>query len=820
MSESSRREFIGAATTWGLGLSTAAVTAASSLSSDGVSNSAAAGEMQSGDAVQLNHPGAVEQLDSALYQRAETLLNINRSKLVAGGQVKPRWIDQGARFWYSAARPEGQEFILAEPARHSRKPAFDHGRLAAALQSASGTPVNAAALPFAAIEIKNDAVEFFALGSYWRCSLTSYRCEQVRDHVFANPLEVKSPDGKWVVFRRGYDLWIRSVASGQERALTSDGAEDYAYGAQPDTFSYKVLIRKFGLPYLPPLVSWSPDSKRMLTHRTDQRGVRLTHLVEAAPADGGVPVLHTSRYPLPGDEVIPRAEMVVFDIEAQTTVAAKGPAMLLLAMSPLMDKRLWWSADGSAVFYYEQSRDYKTLRLRHLDPRTGEVRTVIEESAEPRMDSTQFFYQEPIGRVLSNHREALWYSQRDGWGHLYLYDLKSGRLLGQVTSGRWAVQSVLHVDEQKRVVYFIAAGLVEKDVYRRQVCRVGLDGKGFTRLSNDDLDHIVTMPESAAYYIDSASAVETPPVISVRGWDGRQLVELERADVSRLLATGWTMPERFCVKAADGVTDIYGVLYRPHGFDPKKRYPIIDDCYPGPQVTRCNPCFGEQVPVLRDTESLAALGFAVITVDGRGTPGRDKAFHDLSYGHLDKAGHLEDHIAALRQLAQTRPWLDLDRVGMFGHSGGGFATARALLAYPDFFKVGVSLSGSHDVRETQSSWGEIYLGSPKDNADSYLRASNVEIADRLQGKLLLIHGEMDDTDHPQQTLRLANRLIAANKDFDLLIVPGAEHLLVGYHSYITRRTWDFFVRHLLNAQPPEGYQLTPVPLPSPEAMFG
>lgn len=759
----------------------------------------------------------IPQLSSQLYERAEKLITLNRSKLVAGGKVKPQWIDKGSRFWYRRDAPQGHELILVEPSKKLRKPAFDHQRLASALQAAAGSKVDAAALPFGAIELAQNAVEFDAFGAHWRCSLDSYECSKVENHVYPNPLEVKSPDGKWAIARRGFDLTIRHIATGEERALTSDGVAERSYASPPDCLTFGVLLRQFGLPHFPPILAWSPDSRRVITHSTDQRDVRSQYLLEAVPPGGGVPVLHTYRYAIPGDEVMPRAELITFDVEAGTATPAKEDPLLMPVVSPIMYGRVWWSSDGSAVYYLKQPRDQKTLQLQRLDPVTGEVRTLVEEHAEPWAEPGQYTGAKPIVQVLSNAREVLWYSQRDGWGHLYLYDTQSGELRRQVTSGQWGVREILHVDERQRVVYFIASGLIAADPYRRQVCRVGLDGTGFARLSKDDLDHIVTVPENAAYYIDSASAVDTPPVISVRDWDGNLMVELERADISRLLETGWTLPERFRAKAADGETDIYGVIYRPHDFDPAKRYPVIDHPYPGPQVNRVHPCFGEGIP-LYNPESLAALGFVVIAVDGRGTPGRSKSFHHIAYGNYDKAGFLEDHVAAFRQLAQTRPWMDLDRVGVFGASGGGYASMRAMCAHPDFYKVCVSLCGNHDQQRYQLSWGETYLGPPGNN-DQYLKSSNVEIADRLEGKLLLIHGEMDDNVHPHQTLRLVDKLIANNKDFDLLIVPGAEHLFIGYLPYITRRKWDFFVRHLLGAEPPTGYRLADV-RPSFDALFG
>ena len=308
------------------------------------------------------------------------------------------------------------------------------------------------------------------------------------------------------------------------------------------------------------------------------------------------------------------------------------------------------------------------------------------------------------------------------------------------------------------------------------------------------------------YFIDSASTVDTPPVTTVRDWSGRVLVELERADITKLAATGWTPPERFCVKAADGVTDIYGVLYRPRGFDPAQRYPVVDSLYPGPQVDRVAPCFDPGGMGL-DAEPIAALGFVVVAVDGRGTPGRSKSFHDASYGHLADAGCLADHVAALRQLARTRPWMDLDRVAAFGHSGGGFATVRAMLDFPEVYKAGVALSGPHDARYFNLGFVETYDGA--DNPEAWARASNVDLADRLAGKLLLIHGEMDDQVHPDHTLRLADRLIAADKDFELLIVPAAEHTFIDCLAYVRKRCWDFLVRELMGTQPP-AYRPAPI----------
>ena len=688
---------------------------------------------------------SLTQLPSSAYENAEKMLMANRSKLMSGDKVQPRWIDEGDRFWYQS----GDKFLLVDPSNGTK-------------EQIDG-PVG----------------------------------DQSGDF-----LEIVSPNGKYAVYRVGHDLWVRD--GDDTRALTTDGTPDYGYGYGPDCMDYSVLLGKVGIPHLPPAVLWSPDSTKILTHRTDQRQVRLTQVADPLPAGGGDPETRDQRYAYCGDEHLPTGELIVFDIETGETTPVHAEPVLMSLFSPLFVGWAWWTPDSSTIYYLSQPRDQRTLRLHRLDPATGEVTTVITETGPTRVEPTQFMATPPMVATLECG-EILWYSQRDDWGHLYRYDA-TGRLLGQITTGEWAVRQILHVDETAGVVYFHASGLIDADPYRRTVCRTGLDGTGFARITDDEYDHAVTVSPNGRYFIDSASTTDTPPVITARDWTGRVLVELERADISGLLATGWTAPERFRVKVADGETDIYGLLYQPHDFDPAQRYPVVATPYPGPQTNRITPAFDPEFHGYT-AEALAALGFAVFAVDGRGTPGRSKSFHDYSYARIEDAG-LADHVAALRQLAETRPWLDLDRVGVTGMSAGGYASMRALLDHPDVFKAGVSACGTHEPRLYHAGCIEAYAGT---DPDTWARASNVDIADRLAGKLLLIHGGSDDNVHADHTLRLAERLIAADKDFDLLIVPGAEHLFLGYDNVITRRQWDFLVRHLMGVQPPE-YRLTPMPI--------
>ncbi|WP_020661165.1 S9 family peptidase [Amycolatopsis benzoatilytica] len=754
---------------------------------------------------------SVEELPAEVYARAERLLLHHRPRLALRAKVRPRWIGETDAFWYRVETERGGEFVLVDVAARTRRPAFDHERLAAALAAASAQPVEPYALPFRGIEFVDGAVAFDAFGAHWTCRLDTYTCAQDTDHRSPSPLELASPDKKWVAFRRAHDVWVRSAETGEEFALTADGTPDRSYAASPDSASNRHLLGKLGLSEPPPALAWSPDSTRLLTHRLDQSDVTWMHLVEAAPPDGSRPRLHAYRYAVPG-ETLPRGEWFVLDIATRTTTRAGAEPFLLPYLSPIALGKAWWARDGKTVYYLDQPRDLRTLRLHALDAATGEVRTMLEEHGDTRVEAAQSILQKPIVHVLAGGREVLWYSQRDGWGHLYRYE--DGVLVEQLTKGSFAVQEIVHVDESERVAHLVVSGLVAADPYRRSLVKVELDGGALTRLADDDLDHALTTPDHGRWFVDSASTVDTPPVTTVRGRDGAVLVELEQADIGPLLAAGWTPPERIRTIAADGVTPVYGLLYKPCGFDETQRYPVLDHPYPGPQRHRVQPCF-EQGFYGVEAEAAAGLGFAVLAIDGRGTPGRDKAFHDYSYGNLATAGALDDHVAALRQLAETRPWLDLDRVGIFGLSGGGFTTVRAMGLFPEFYKVGVAEAGNHDNRCYHAMWGESYEG-PLD-PEIYARTANVGLAGRIDGKLLLIHGEMDDNVTPHLTMRLVDALIEANKDFDLLIVPGVEHTFFGRNSYVTRRRWDHLVRHLMGRRPPAGYQLADIPI-TPELL--
>jgi dipeptidyl aminopeptidase/acylaminoacyl peptidase len=412
-------------------------------------------------------------------------------------------------------------------------------------------------------------------------------------------------------------------------------------------------------------------------------------------------------------------------------------------------------------------------------------------------------------RVLPASNEVIWFSQRDDWGHLYLYDLTTGALKRRITSGEGNVDQIRRIDERTRTIYFVGNGKERgRDPYFRHFYRIRMDGTGQTLLTPEDADHDITLSPSGQYFIDIYSRPDVPQVSVARDLDGKKLVTLETADISRLRAIGWKPPMPITVKARDGKTDLYGLLYAPTNLDPKKKYPIINNLYPGPQTGSVGTrSFG---PARGDAQALAELGFVVVQIDGMGTPWRSKTFQDAYFGKMGD-NTLPDQVAGMKELARRFPWIDIDRAGIYGHSGGGFAAAGAMFRYPDFFKVGVSQAGNHDNRVYEDDWGERYQGllvRTPDGSDNYAAEANQLLVKNLKGKLLLAHGTLDDNVPPNNTLLVVDALIAANKDFDLILFPNRRHGF-GSEAYMVRRRWDYFVKNLLGVEPPKEYEIKP-----------
>lgn len=756
------------------------------------------------------------QVTAAEYDRAVAMLGPSLNGLVIGGDVNPNWLPDG-RFWYRSQTAAGFEFRLVSPAQRRMAPAFDHARLASALGQASGTAATATNLPFQSIEFsaRMDSVSVNVGQRRFRCDVRGNACVAAGAATGggggrgfgrggrggggggrgnAGPTFSVSPDGTTAAFLRDWNIWLRDVATGRERALTTDGVENFGYAT--DNAGWRTGDR--------PMLLWSPDSRKIATQQQDERHVGDMHLVSTAV---GHPELRSWKYPLPGDSVVAMIHRVIIDVGTGKIVRLQMPPDFHRATlgDDISMSDLNWSPDASELAFVSTSRDHKEAVLKLANAATGAVRTVFSEKVETQFESRTGW------RVLWGTREVLWYSQRDDWGQLYLYDLDTGQLKNKVTDGEGPVTQIERIDEKTRTLWYGANGREPgQDPYFRHYYRIGLDGKNVVSLTPDDGTHTINLSPDGKYLVDTYSRPDMAPVAALRDAGGRLVMPLETADISRLVATGWKPPLRITVKAEDGKTDLYGLLFRPTNFDSTKTYPIINNAYPGPQTGSTG---SRAFTAARgDRQALAELGFIVVTIDGRGTPDRSKSFHDAYYGAMGRDNTIPDQVAGMKDLARRYSWIDIDKAAMWGHSGGGFITADAMFRYPDFFKVGIAESGNHDQRNYEDDWGERYQGlltRNPDGTDSYTVEANQELAKNLKGKLLLAHGTMDNNVPPTNTELVVDALIKANKDFDLLMIPNAAHGYGAAGNYMMRRRWDYFVRWLLDKEPPKNYEIRP-----------
>ncbi|MCX6135097.1 MAG: DPP IV N-terminal domain-containing protein [Ignavibacteriales bacterium] len=680
------------------------------------------------------------------YARAEKFLAPGVSPLVVGGTVAAKWLE-GDRFWYRRTTDSGAVYVVIDPAKRVRVPYVPTARDTSAPDRPRGR------------------------------------------RGFMNTA-VLSPDGKREAFIRDWNLWVRDVATKQEKQLTTDGVKDFGYAT--DNAGWTGSDRA--------ILLWSPDSKKIATQQQDERNVGDMYLVETTV---GHPKLRAWKYPLPGDSVVAMIHRVIIDVDAPRTVRLQMPPDFHRATlsDDISMNDYKWSPDASRLALASTSRDHKQTVIRVADATTGAVRTVFEETVATQFESTSGW------EVLWSSNEVIWYSQRDNWGQLYLYDLATGKLKNQITTGPGMVVQIVKVDEKSRSLFFGAYGREKgRDPYFLHYYRIGLDGKKLVLLTPEDAHHSIQLSPSGSYLIDTYSRPDVPPVVEVRHANGKLVMPIERADISKLIASGWKPPIPITMKGRDGKTDIYGLMFRPTNFDSTKKYPIINHAYPGPQGASTG---SRAFAVARgDHQALAELGFIVVTIDGMGNPDRSKSFHDTYYGAMGRDNTLPDQVGGMKELAQRYSWIDIDRAAMYGHSGGGFITADAMFRYPDFFKVGISESGNHDQRVYEDDWGERYQGllvRDADAKDNYDVEANQNFAKNLKGHLMLAHGLMDNNVPPYNTLLVVEALIRANKDFDLVVFPSQAHGYGNQSNYMMRKRWDYFVKWLLNSEPPKEF---------------
>jgi dipeptidyl aminopeptidase/acylaminoacyl peptidase len=727
------------------------------------------------------------------YERASALRDkVEGLALNIMGRVT--WIDMTSRFWYRKTVQGGSEFEIVDAASLTKKPAFDHAKLAASLSAAAGEKYTGLKLPFMTINFVDNekAIEFDVGDSRWKCDLSDYSCKKTgpagRRGRFGGggglgqggpPAEAasketkSSPDGKWEAFIKNYNVFVRSKDKKEESALSLDGSEGNYY-------VYRSIV-------------WSPDSKMLAAYRLRPGYHRFIQYVESSPSDQLQPKYSTMEYAKPGD-ALDIDQPVLFQIEGKKQITIDDG----LFPNPYdMSNIVWWKDSRGFTFEYNQ-RGHQVYRVIEVDAATGKARALISEEC-----ATFFCYSgKKYRRDLADGKEIIWMSERDGWNHLYLYDGVAGTVKNQITKGEWVVRGVDKVDEAARQIWFRASGMIPgKDPYFIHNYRINFDGSGLTPLTEADANHIVSFSPDTKYYVDTFSRVDEPPVSELRRAEDRKvLMEVERADILELLKTGWRAPEVFTAKGRDGKTDIWGIILRPMAFDKSKKYPVIEYIYAGPQDSFVPKSFSSY----HSMQSLAELGFIVVQCDGMGTSNRSKAFHDVCWKNLGDAG-FPDRILWHKAVAAKYPYYDISRVGIYGNSAGGQSALGGLLFHPEFYKACFSSCGCHDNRMDKIWWNEQWMGWPL--GPEYAASSNVDSAFRLKGKLLLVVGEMDQNVDPASTMQVVNALIKANKTFDLLVIPGGGHGPGG--AYGERKRNDFFVHNLLGVEPPDWNRVEP-----------
>ncbi|MBA6294315.1 DPP IV N-terminal domain-containing protein [Colwellia sp. MB3u-70] len=734
-----------------------------------------------------------ESLNIEKYQQAERQLGKYTEKLVVGTVEYPSWTENN-KLIYSSQTQHGKKFFILDTVTKEKKLAFDHQKLTRALARLTEQEIKPENLPFNRFELISEKIISLTLDDkLYQCNIENYLC-QLSEIAIKNS-ELVSPDGKLAVYIKDYNLWLRNLNDNSKKQLTTDGIENFGYATNNAGW---VRDDK-------PVVKWSPDSKKLTTFKHDSRNVGKMAIVSTAV---GHPEIDVWKYPLPGDKNIFKIHRVVIDVEQANVVVLDMPAddhrstitdHVAGSDGSLLD--VDWSSDSSHFAFVSSTRDHKTARLKIADAISGKVRTVLTETADS-------FFESGVSGIswqyLDQSNEFIWFSQRSNWGHLYLVDAVTGKIKNQITQGDWTVLELLNVDEKTGKLIFSAAGKEAGDPYFHHLYSINKDSSNFTLLSPEQKHHRITLSNDAEYFLDRVSTPNQAETSFIRSTNSQSGFIIEQMDITKLTDTGWQAPTPFIVKDRNNEHDIYGLMYKPSDFDASNSYPVVNYLYPGPQVGSIR---GRHFKTARgDNQAIAELGFIVIEIDALGTPGRSKSFHEFYYQNMGDSG-IPDQVSAIKQLAKKYHWIDSTRVGIWGHSGGGFASTRALLTYPEFYSVAVSQAGNHDNRNYADEWGEKYHGmlvKNEDGTSNYDSQANQLIVENLKGKLLIAHGTTDTNVPPYNTLIVVEALIAANKDFDMLMLPNRGHGFAR-KPYMMRKRWDYFVQHLLALTPPKEF---------------
>ncbi|HET9057552.1 MAG TPA: DPP IV N-terminal domain-containing protein [Chitinophagaceae bacterium] len=781
-----------------------------------------------------------QKTEKANYALAARFNPDKVNKMLFSTSVDPHWLKLSDRFWYVFETRDGKYWYIADAAKMIKKPLFDNAKLATEITKIVRDPFDAQHLPIEKLKFVKDenSIQFEIKSSieveikdatakkgtepkkekkifYFEYDLNTNVLTELKD--FQKPKERLSwasfsPDQRYIIFSRTYNLyWMDSVnyhkaqtneedSTIVEHQLTTDGVENYSYGNEPNQTN--VEKEKNKNKRKPASILWSPDGKYFTLNRSDDRLVKDLWVINSVAEPR--PTLETYKYQMPGEKESSKEELYLFDFENKTHKiirlnAFKDQNISVWSAPPMQKQRddenraSIWQGTNEKFYLTRTSRDLKRIDVCVVNVKSDSAVSIIEERMNTYIDTRRI-------ELLNGGKELIHWSERDGWGHFYLYD-ENGKLKNQITTGPWHCESIEGIDEKNRVLYFTANGKeAGEDPYYTHLYRINFDGTGLKLLNAGNYNHTTSLDDNNHFFVNNYSRVNTVPKSALQDNTGKTILELESTDMSGLFEAGYKFPEPFKVKAADGITDLYGVMYKPFDFDSTKKYPIIEFVYPGPHSESVNKSYTKNMDRV---DRLAQLGFIVITVGNRGGhPSRSKWYHNYGYGNLRDYG-LADKKAAIEQLAYRYSFIDINRVGIYGHSGGGFMSTAAMLVYPDFFKVAVSSAGNHENNIYNRWWSEKHHGVKEvvnDKGDTsfvYSIEKNPQLAKNLKGRLMLIHGDIDNNVHPANTLRMANALIKANKRFELVVLPGQRHNYGSMTEYFFWKTGDFFSQHLL-----------------------
>lgn len=715
------------------------------------------------------------------YNRAYSLREKFNAKHVYYSDVNPQWIEGTYNFWYIRNTPEGKIYTLVNAEKREKKELFDHKKLAQELSKVAGKDIKSYELNLAKLTVNKsaDSITFIFNNNHW--TYATRKNTLVNKGNVAPPRKQKhwmemdnenegapvtSPDGKHIAYIKNHNIYVKNISTGKEKQLSIDGTlSNY----------YSVYIK------------WSPDSRKVAACKIRPVHKRYVYYVESSPKDQLQPRLHKQEYAKPGDE-LPFRIPCIYDIESgKSTIPSTD-----LFNSQYNLSGLKWDSDSKAITFDYNQRGHQVYRVLELSSETGIVRPIIEETSDKYVNYVRYFRHD-----LTNGEEIIWMSERDNWNHLYMYNRATGKPSHQITKGEWYVRQVIKVDEKNKHIYFAANGVqTDEDPYFIRYYRIDFDGKNMICLTPSKGNHKAWFSKDMKYLVDVYSTISDAPIATLRdAKTGKEIMPIEKADISKLLANGWKAPEVFVAKGRDGKTDMWGLIVRPTNFDPSKKYPVIEYIYQGPGDQYVPKSFK---PYDWWLTSIAELGFIVVMVDGMSTSFRSREFENVCYKNLKDAG-LPDHMAWIKAAAAKYPYIDIDRVGIYGCSAGGQESTNAVLLYPDFYKAAYSACGCHDNRMDKIWWNELWMGYPV--GEQYKECSNVENAHLLRRPLMLVVGEMDDNVDPASTMQVVNALIKANKDFELVVLPGAKHTMGD--DYGEHKRYDFFVKHLLGVNPPK-----------------